>query len=252
MAIGISQWRTSLQLAVRDIELRYRRSLLGPFWISGVLIATVLALAYVFSEVFGAEFVTYVAFVASGLLAWHLILALTNEACASVTEHAAFLQNVRMPMTLIAGRIAMRNAFIFAHNVIAIVVLLVAFGATPTLTALYAIPGVLLLLCLGYFLAIALGPLCARFRDIPLVVQSGMQVIFFVTPIFWMPSAVGHRPMFTDSNPFFHLIELVRAPLLGTLPTMLNWQVALWCCAGTAVLAVLSVTLTRKQLNLWL
>lgn len=252
LATGVSRWKTSYKLGLQDIELRYKRSLLGPFWISAALVATVLALAYVFADVFRSDFVTYVSFIGSGLLVWQLILALVTEGCGSITEHASFLQNVRMPLSVIAGRIAVRNAIVFAHNLTAMAVLLIIFGAHLTPMAVLALPGALIILTFGYFLAMMLGPICARFRDIPLVIQSAMQVIFFLTPIFWMPEAVTNRPMFVASNPFFHLIELVRAPLLGREPTMLNWQVSLWCCAGVAMIALVVVSMTRKRINLWL
>lgn len=252
MAIGVAQWRTSWSLALQDIELRYRRSLLGPFWISAMLVATVLALAYVFAAVFQTQFVTYISFIATGLLSWQLILALVNEGCGSIVEHAGLLKNVPMRMTAIAGRLVFRNAIVFAHNLVAILGLLMIFGTNLEPIALMALPGALVILCFGYFAAIALGPLCARFRDIPLVVQSGMNVIFFLTPIFWMPTALSHRPMFTDANPFYHLIELVRAPLLGEPATPLNWKVAILCCVVAAVLATVSVTVARKRVSLWL
>lgn len=252
MAAGIGQWRTSYQLGLQDIELRYKRSLLGPFWISAALVSVVLALAYVFAPIFGTDFVSYISFIGAGFLAWQLILALVNEGCNSVIEHSGFLQNLRLPMTVIAGRIIFRNAVVFAHNVVAIACVLMMFGIKLTPTVVWALPGALTILVLGYFLSMVLGPICARFRDLPLVVGSVMQVIFFLTPIFWMPSAVGHRPMFTNTNPFYHLIELVRAPLLGEHATALNWQVSLWCCAIAAALAVATVSATRKRLNLWL
>lgn len=252
ITVGLSRWRTSYKLGLQDIELRYKRSLLGPFWISAALVATVLALAYVFADVFKSDFVTYVSFIGAGLLVWQLILALVTESCGSVTEHTPFLQNVRMPLSVIAGRIVVRNSIVFAHNLVAITVLLAIFGAHVQPVALLALPGALVVLMFGYFLSMVLGPICTRFRDIPLVIQSGMQVVFFLTPIFWMPEAVTDRPMFVASNPFFHLIELVRMPLLGREPTLLNWQVGLWCCAITAILALIVVATTRKRINLWL
>jgi len=249
---GVVRWRTGVQLALQDIFLRYRRSLLGPFWISATLIATVLALAYVFSAVFQQDLPGYIAFLAAGLLTWQLILALMNESCQAVMEHTALLRNVPMPLPVVAGRIMVRNGIVFAHNLVAVIGLLIVFGQPLTFTALLLLPGVALILVLGYFLVMVLGPLCARFRDVPQAVQSVMQVIFFLTPIFWMPSAVSHRPMFTHANPFYHLIELVRAPLLGREATWFNWQFSLWLCAGVAVAAVISVALTRKRISLWL
>lgn len=252
LGVGLTQWRTSYKLSLQDIELRYKRSLLGPFWISAALVATILALAFVFSGVFQTNFASYIGYIGTGLLTWQLILALTTEACASVIEHAPFLQNVRMPMTVIAGRIAFRNAIVFMHNGVAVVGLLLLFGVQMTPNIIWAAPGAVLILVFGYFLSMMLGPICTRFRDVPLVVQSAMQVIFFLTPIFWMPVEGSHHPGFILANPFYHMIQLVRAPMLGTAPDPLNWQVALWCCAGTAVLAVISVSMTRKRMALWL
>lgn len=252
LGAGAKRWRTSLKLALQDIELRYKRSLLGPFWISASLVATMLALAFVFSAVFQQEFARYIAFLGSGLLAWQLILALVNEGAASVTEHSAFLQNVRMPLSTAAARIVIRNFVVFVHNAAAVVAVLLIFGLQLTPTALWAVPGVALIFFSGFFVALALGPLCTRYRDIPLVIQSVMQVIFFLTPIFWLPDAVNHRPMFIHANPFYHMIELIRAPLLGQPATALNWQVSLWCCAIAILLALVSVSLTRRRVNLWL
>jgi ABC-type polysaccharide/polyol phosphate export permease len=252
MGVGIARWRTSAAMAFQDIELRYKRSLLGPFWISASLVATMLALAFVFAEVFRQDFVEYIAFLGAGLLAWQLVLALVTEGCGAVIEHSAMLQNLRLPQSLIAGRLALRNAVIFAHNLVAVILVLLMFGVSFSPVALWALPGAMTILLFGYFAAIALSPICARFRDIPLVVQSLMQVIFFLTPIFWMPSAVSHRPMFTQANPFYHMIELVRAPLLGHEALAINWQVALWCCVGAAFAAIVVSSLTYKRISLWL
>lgn len=252
MSAGLRSWRTSYLLGLQDIQLRYKRSLLGPFWISAALVATILALAYVLAPVFQTDFVSYISFIGTGLLAWNMIVALMNEACLSVAEHTALLQNVRLPMTVIAGRVAFRNAIVFAHNFVAVIVLLSIFGERFSTTSLLVVPGALTILLLGYFLVMALGPLCARYRDIPLVVQNVMQVIFFLTPIFWLPTSASHRPVLTAPNPFYHLIELVRAPLRGGQPTALDWQVALWSCAVVGLLAIISVSATRKRLNLWL
>lgn len=251
-AVGIMRWRTSYNLGVQDIALRYQRSVLGPFWISASLLATILALAYVFSAVFQQELGDYIAFLAAGLLAWQLMLTLITESCASVMEHAAYLQNVRMPVNVIAGRLVIRNAIIFLHNAVLVLAVLLVFGENITSTAWLAFAGLGLILLLGYFLVMVLGPICARFRDVPQAVQSIMQIVFFLTPIFWMPSSVDERPMFTNANPFYHFVELVRAPLLGHHPTTLNWQVALWTCAAAAVAAMVSTEMTRKRLNLWL
>ena len=252
MGLGLAKWRTSWTLGFRDIELRYKRSLLGPFWISAALVATILALAFVFSGVFRTNFSSYIAYIGAGLLTWQFIQSLVNEACTSVTEHTTLLQNVRMPMTTLAGRVVVRNSIVFAHHIVAVVGLLFLFGVQFTPVIVWALPGAGLILLMGYFLVMTLGPICARFRDVPLIISSIMQVLFFLTPIFWMPAESSHHPGFILANPFHHLIQLVRAPILGEMATPLNWTFSLWACGLVAVLAMLSASLTHKRLALWL
>lgn len=252
IAQGGARWRTSYMLAVQDIALRYRRSILGPFWISASLVVSVLALAYVFSAVFQQNLEGYIGWVAGGLLGWTLISGLMNESCQAVIAHTAFLQNVPMPLSVIAARLVFRDLMIFAHNIVAIAAVLVVFGTPLTPVALMAFAGAALIALFGFFLVLVLGPICVRFRDVPQAVTSILQVIFYLTPIFWQVHPGSHRPMFTTLNPFFHLVQLIRAPLLGEQASMLDWQFSLWSTAVVAVLAVIVVSATRKRINLWL
>lgn len=251
LASGVRQWRTSYKLALQDVELRYKRSFLGPFWISASLVTMVLALSYVFSSVLNHGFSEYVAYLGAGMLTWQLILTMTNEAAGSVIEHGSMMHNVRLPLTVVAGRVVIRCATTFAHNLVAILGLMLMFGATLSPIALLAFPGAILILLLGYFLTLVLGPICARYRDVPLVIQSLMSVIFFLTPILWMEGQ-SNRPMFTEFNPFYHMIELVRRPLLGEAPAQLNWIVVIWCCVAIAAAAVVTTVATRRRIALWI
>ncbi|HWA01171.1 MAG TPA: ABC transporter permease [Caulobacterales bacterium] len=251
LARGVQHWRTSYAMGVRDIELRYKRSLLGPFWISASLVASILALSYLFSSIFKQEFLVYTTWLSSGLVVWTLLQTMVGEACGALVEHGPYLQNVPMPLSVIALRVAIRNGVVFLHNFVAVAIVMVLMGAKLYWTVVMVVPGAALVLFFGFCLTLAIGPACARFRDIPQVVTSMMQILFFVTPIIWMPHQAA-RPALTDSNPLYHLIELVRAPMLGHFPSELNWTVSLVVCAGMAVLALISVSLTRKRVALWL
>lgn len=238
-------------MGVRDIELRYRRSLLGPFWISASMVAMILTLAYLYSQIFeSVQFVEYLSFLACGILAWNLISSLIGEACNAVMEHSALMRSVPLPMTVPAGRVLVRNAVTYLHNVIAVVIILVVFGAPITPLALLSFAGLGVILFIGYCGVLVLGPVSARFRDIPQLVSSVLQVIFFITPIIWMPG-MSRRPLIAEANPFYHLIELIRAPLLGHLPTANNWIISGAVCAVMAVLAIVTLSATRKRVSLW-
>ena len=60
-----------------------------------------------------------------------------------------------------------------------------------------------------------LGAFCARFRDIAPIIGSVMQIAFFLTPVIWQPEQLGRHVVLLPFNPFFALLEIVRAPLLG-------------------------------------
>lgn len=252
LAGGVRQWRTSYTMGLQDIGLRYKRSLLGPFWISASLVVTILALSYLFSGIFGQDFLEYSIWLGSGLVVWTLLSTLVNESCSAFVEHSFYLQNVPIPLSMVATRVAIRNGVVFFHNFVAVLVVLALLGARFQPVALMIFPGALLVLFFGFCTTLAVGPVCVRFRDIPQIVSSLVQITFFLTPIIWEPKQAVHRPMFMDINPFYHMIQLVRAPMLGELPTQLDWTYSLGTCGAAAVVALISVSLTRKRVVLWL
>jgi ABC-2 type transport system permease protein/lipopolysaccharide transport system permease protein len=64
-----------------------------------------------------------------------------------------------------------------------------------------------------------------------MIISNVVQLIFYVTPIFWKADSLGNRQLIALVNPFYHFIEIVREPMLGHLPTLLNYEV----CAGVTV-----------------
>jgi lipopolysaccharide transport system permease protein len=102
---------------------------------------------------------------------------------------------------------------------------------TPGWNALLFIPGLILFLINAAWISLAVGVLSTRYRDIPQVIANALQVIFFLTPIFWSPESLPNRPAFVLLNPFYHLIEIVRAPLLGEVAPLLSWG----HCVGMAL-----------------
>lgn len=246
------RWPVWYLLARQDIGMRYRRSILGPFWISLAMLAMVLGISVVYSQIYQEDFREFAAYVGCSLLAWQLVLGLVVDGATTVTEGEAHLRAAPLPVPLFAARVVCRNLIIFAHNLIVILIFLLVLGRPLNLAALQAIPGVLLFALIGYFWSIAIGPLCARFRDIPQLIASVMQVAFFLTPIFWRPTWVARNALIVELNPMAHMLELVRTPLLGESPAAGHWQVVLALTAGLALAAIVSLSITRRRVFLWI
>src|SRR5690606_25007200 len=107
---------------------------------------------------------------------------------------------------------------IFAHNLVIYFGALIYFQIWPGNVGLLAILGLALLLVNGMAASLYLGMISARFRDIPPLIISFVKIVFFVTPIFWTPDLRQGRTFVLDINPFYHLVEIVRAPMLGQVP----------------------------------
>jgi lipopolysaccharide transport system permease protein len=121
-----------------------------------------------------------------------------------------------------------RNVLILGHNLMIIPLVFLAVGKSLSVVAFISIPGFVLAVINLAWVALILAILCARYRDLPQIVGSVLQVFFYLTPIMWMPSLLPQRAglYLLDLNPIFHLLEIVRAPLLGQLPNMTSWMVS--------------------------
>ena len=234
---GINYWPLWVRLGWQDVMLRYRRSMIGPFWLTISMGIMVFSLGLIYGDLFGMAVDRYLPFLTIGFLVWGLISAALNEGCQTFIESEGIIRQIDLPLSMFPLRVLWRNLIIFLHNVVIYVVVVVVFDLKLDASLLWAIPGLLLLMINALWSATLLGILSARFRDLPQIVSNILQVTFFVTPIIWIPQASFKRPLLIDANPFYHFIELLRAPLLGHAPTLANWSVALLItlvgCGGT-------------------
>ena len=226
--LGIANWPLWVRLGWQDVMLRYRRSMLGPFWLTISMGVMVFALGYVYGGLFGMDVQRYLPYLTVGFLVWGLITSVANEGCQVFIEGEGIIRQIDLPLSMLSLRVTWRNLIIFLHNAVIYFVVAIMFDVEPGWVLLMAIPGLLILIINALWAVTLLGMLSARFRDLPQIVSSILQIAFFITPIIWMPEAASvKRPLLIDVNPFYHLIELMRAPMLGDFPTLANWYVVL-------------------------
>lgn len=245
-------WRLAFTLGWLDIRLRYRGSVLGPFWLTLSTAVMVAALGVLYSTLFKMDLHQYLPFLALSLVLWNFLAALVGEACLCFTMAEGMIRSIRMPFTLHAERTVVRNVLILLHNVIVILGVYAIFDTWPGWDAVLAVPGVLLWLVDALAACLVLGIVCARFRDIPPIVGSVMQIAFFVSPIIWKPELLeGESARWLPANPFFSLLEIVRAPLLHEVPTAITWVSALGYSAALCLVAWFVFARLRGRLAFW-
>jgi ABC-type polysaccharide/polyol phosphate export permease len=215
------------RLAFHDIRQRFRRSVLGPFWLTlsmGIMVGT---LGFVFSALFRQDIAKTLPYIATGIIFWGLLTGCINEGTSVFISAESDIRNLPMPLSVHFYRMMARNVMIWGFNMAIYFVAAVWFDLMPGWNTLMFIPGFILFLINAAWISLAVGVLSTRYRDVPQVIANVIQVIFFLTPIFWSPESLPNRPAFVVFNPFYHLIEIVRAPLLGVVVSPMSWGLCL-------------------------
>lgn len=238
-------------LGMHDIRQRYRRSVIGPFWITISMGIMVAALGLLYGKIFKIVLSEYLPYLASGFIVWGFISSLILDGAKAFITAEGVIRQLAAPLSIHAYKIIWTNLIIFAHNILIFVVVALWFDINPGWGVLLAIPALLLLILNGLWVAILLGLLSARFRDVPLIVGSVVQVMFFITPIIWKPSMLPERALLLDLNPFYHMVAILRDPLLGQAPHLTNWIAALLVTLVGWGLALYFYTGYRWRLTYW-
>lgn len=243
-------------LGWHDIRQRYRRSVIGPFWLSISTSLMVVALGYVYSGLFNQGQLKYLPFISVGLVVWGFISTILTEASTVFIIAEVTIKQIRQPLTVHVCRLVWRNLIVFCHNS-AVIIGIMVWAKTPITQQLFLVPVALFIICFnGLNIGLCLGILSARFRDFVQIVASSMQLLFFVTPIMWDPSVFSSRNVergwVVEYNPLYHFIEIVRAPVLGEAFAFKSWVVVLISSGVTWALAMLTLMKFRHRVAYWL
>ena len=238
-------------LAWQDIRRLYRRSVLGPFWLTVSMGALVGVLGTLYGMLFEVDSADYVPFLALGFIVWTLISGVIGDGCNAFINAEGIIKQVGLPLSVHVYRLLWRHLIILAHNAAVFAVVAAVFAVWPGWTGLLALPGLVLLCLNGLWAGLLLGILSARFRDVPPIVTSVVRICFFVTPIIWIPELIPGRSLVLLANPFFHLVEVVRAPLLGQAPGLASWIAVLIVTAAGWLVTFALFRRYRRRIAYW-
>jgi ABC-type polysaccharide/polyol phosphate export permease len=249
---GIAQWRLWMMLGWNDIRRRYRRSYLGPFWVTISMGLLVAALGSLYAHIFRTDMDTYVPYLALGFIVWGLISSCVKESCNAFWVQANMIKQIKVPFSVHVLRVVWANLIVLLHTIIIFVPISLYFRHWLQPVALLALPGILILSLNLVWVGLFLAVFNARFRDVSLMVETLLQIAVFATPIMWPVSALGARGFVADLNPIYHLIELVRAPLLGHAPAILSWIVTFAAAAFGLLLSAFLLRRVERRIVYWL
>ena len=237
-----------------DVRRRYRRTTIGPFWNSITLAVYVLTVGTVGAAIWHQDIYDYLPFLVSGMVVWTFVSSIITDSCSVFISGQSLFRNIRFDYSVLAYALVWRNVLVLLHNFA--VYFLVVLALKPSLlglTALLALPGLALVLLNGVWVAMLLGIVCLRFRDVPPVISSALQIAMLITPLFWPADTLTgiKRFVFVELNPLYHVVDIVRGPLIGHVPETVSYAVVIVMAVGGWWLTYAVFKRFRKRIAYW-
>lgn len=242
-------------LGWQDVKQRYKRSKIGPFWLTismGVMIASI---GLVFGQLMGRTMGEFLPFLVLGLVSWTFILTTINEGCMGFISAESIIKQLPIPLFSHVVRVVWRNLIIFAHNIVIFPLIMLFTGWTLGWQSLLSILGLGLIIINVSWGALFLAILCARYRDMPQIVISIFQVAFYLTPIIWIPEILQGKRSYAivEFNPLFHLINVFREPLLTPNQiTITSWIVVIVMALVGWLVTLIFYSRYQNRIAFWL
>ncbi len=262
-------------LGWQDIKQRYRRSVIGPLWITLSMAITAAGLGLLYSQLFGSPIGTFLPYLTVGFIVWNFILGCLTEGSDTFISNEGLIKHLPAPLTVYALRTVWRQTLLLAHNMLVyFVVLAIFFGPLSTAgyvisengtpqpglswSALLAIPAFALIAVNGAWVTLLFGIISTRYRDIPQVIGALTQLLFFMTPIVWSTDILTKRlgsgdwkVLVAELNPMYHFIQILRAPLIGNQQSWHHWAVVGGITIVGWGLALLAMRNYRARVSYW-
>ncbi|MGK8502722.1 galactan export ABC transporter permease subunit Wzm/RfbD [Nocardia asiatica] len=256
---GFAQRELWLSLGWQDIKQRYRRSVLGPFWITIATGLQAIAMGVLYAALLGQPLREYLPYVTVGLIIWNVISASILEGSEVFIANEGLIKQLPSALSVHVYRLVWRQLLFFAHNMVIYLVMLAAFGVWRHLgvASLMAIPAILLIFLNSMWVSIVFGIFSTRYRDIAPILGSTTLMLFVLTPVMWTTKTLesqignGDRAKLAEIVPTFHYLEIVRAPLLGEPQALRHWVIVGAITLVGWIVAIFAMKQYRSRVPYW-
>jgi lipopolysaccharide transport system permease protein len=249
---GVRSWNIWHILAMQELRQRYRRSVLGPMWISVSLAVQVAVMGILVGTLFKQEFTKYLPYATLGIVLWNFISQSLVEGANCFVGASVYIMQAKRPLFAFVVHVLYRNLVYLAHTVVIYVIVALIFSVSLTPATLLVVPALVLLVVNMGWILLFIGVLAARFRDVHMMIQSSMTVLFWLTPIVFYPEMLGNHRWIIDLNPIAYLLDIVRRPVMGEAPTSLSWLVVCSMAILGWTVAFLFFSRFRARVSYWL
>jgi ABC-type polysaccharide/polyol phosphate export permease len=209
------------ELIVRDIKVRYKRSVLGIVWTMLAPLLNMVALTLVFSTILKQQITNYPVYFMTGAVFWAFFSQSTSSAASQTQDSNEIAKRIYIPRSVFVAAAIGVGLVNFALSIVPLVLILVVSGfpihGTWAFVPISVVVTTLFTAGVGFFLF----TFASRFSDIREMYQVIVQTWFFLTPIVYHPAIVPPKFRFVLwLNPLYYLVQTFRKPIYdGVLPS---------------------------------
>lgn len=217
--------RRSFIIAKHELVLLFGNTSFGALWQPISLSVTIFGIGVIFGSLFELPVEKYVPFLCIGMVLWQFLTSVLNEASACYILGGSHINTRYDEMIIFPIKIWAKHTAQLLFNFIVVVGVFLIFQiAIDFKNALLFLLGLFDFLILHLFLCVLFALIGAIFKDFVNIVRNILQLMFFMTPIMWEPSGIEYQFLFL-MNPLYHMIEMVRAPLLDQVTMIADFYV---------------------------
>ena len=230
-------FRLLFALGRAELVSMFGATAFGAFWQPISLGVTIFGIAVIFGNLFSnTGWDRYVPFVCASMILWTMLSATLNELAECFSQSQSHSTTRYHDLIIFPARWWSKNVLQLALNLPIMVVVIVAFDVEFSLLSLVAVIYGLFTFTLSIFsLGLIFSIFGSRFTDFSNVVNNALRILFFLTPVMWQTDRFRHTWLY-EYNPLYHLLELVRKPLLHGAD--LAWHSYFW---GTLIMLFLGL-----------
>ena len=249
---GFKMHEVWLSFAWDETLSRYHRSILGIMWIILGYAVFVAGIALFFGSFAKMGIGTFTVYVGLGYAIYLFLIANIIDGCVVFSGAQSWIKSTTLPYSIYVYKSIFRALFPFALQLLMILAVILYLGATWNPSVFLVAPALIIYIIGGVGLQYLLGLLAARFRDLSHLTTTISRILVFITPILWVrEEREGIVRFIADINPLTHLIEILRAPLMGAPIHAISWYVSIALAACIWLTALLVAKRVKRRLPFW-
>ncbi|WP_394167743.1 ABC transporter permease [Photobacterium piscicola] len=249
--LSLKQWELWTTLGWLELRQRYKRSIVGPFWITLSMGILILALGVIYGELFKMELKTYLPMLAIGLVFWTFMSNIINEGSTAFISSATYISQLPTTKFIYILQVFWRNLMMLCHNIVIVLAVLIYFDTLTLSSIPLFLVGFFIVIINLIWVALFLAILSVRFRDIPQIVTSIMQVVFYITPILFSGQMLAKYSVLLQFNPFSWFIDMLRSPLLSENVNPQSYISSIILAIVGIIFTLFMFSRTKNKISYW-